>query len=180
MKWKYIIIAVVILAIAAGIIFALIRNGRIDIGNNDDPVCGGIIDNSYDAPTVIKSKEITSFYTHFYRFDDSEIDCTSYEYKIKADGDSFKLIVSHPQAAECEITTEELSGLDKILKEKDVAKDNGKDRITSGLPPEFSPMTIKADYKSGEKLYVRENNNPQSELTEELVRYFNEIISEKS
>lgn len=146
---------------------------------NNSTVTGGVTDQSFRAPKEITSIEITYFHTYFYKNDKLDYDNESryYEYEIAAGEDGeYRLEEKKAYNIGCTITAAELLGLDQILKEYDAAKNNGTDRITAGLPPEFDEMLLKVDYKSGESLYIHENSDPDSEMTDRLVKYFKKIF----
>jgi len=174
----------VVVAIVAGIVTSFnvkpSQKGTGEKGSkSDSTVTGGVTDQSFRAPKEIASTEITYFHTYFYKNDKLDFDNESkyYEYEIVA-GENGEFLLEEKTAYNigCAITTGELLGLDQILKEYDAAKDNGTDRVTAGLPPEFDEMLLKVDYKSGESIYIHENSDPDSELTDRIVKYFKKIF----
>lgn len=185
MKKKIIVIVLVVLAV---LLTAFVCTNRYHhvfdniINKNDNLNDGDVVDKSFDAPKTIDSKDIIYFYAGFFKpdyLDDSrEGDSFVFEITDKGNG-TFLLKEQKTYNVQCEITADTLSQLDALLRAHDLISENGTDKVTGGLPPEFGRVTIKATYQSGEKLYVSRNNNPQDELLEEMVKFFKDIFLAK-
>ena len=140
------------------------------------PVCGGTTSNTnYNAPKVINSDQLTSILVQFYLYGEygSEGD-RSYWFDIKPD-ESGKLMLtddnSYPVVS-FEVNDSILAELQKVIAKYNLAKKNGIDEYTNGLPPEFQPCYLSAKYESGESLYFRENNDPDAEWAQEFQKIF--------
>lgn len=136
---------------------------------------GGKIDHTdARAPKVIESTEIENFRTYFYLYNPPfDYDGHNYSFEIvkNADG-SFTLKETARYNLECDITKEEIMGVQEIIAKHDLVKINGKDRYTAGLRPEYAPVMIRAEYASGESLYIREDGNPESPVFKDFLRLF--------
>lgn len=135
-------------------------------GCGNPPVCGGRTNNTNPrAPKVINSRELVSFSAKFYLYGEygSEGDGT-YWFEVKK-ADDGKLMLTekyHFYDLKCEAGDNLLSELQKVIVKYDLVKQNGVEEYTNGLPPEYQPCFLTADYESGEHLYFCTNNNPQA------------------
>ncbi|MBR5257944.1 MAG: hypothetical protein IKV51_03245, partial [Clostridia bacterium] len=66
-----------------------------------------------------------------------------------------------------------------IIDRFELAKFNGVDRVTAGLPPQFSPARLSVDYASGERLYFQMNGDPGAEWPRALFELFLGAASSK-
>lgn len=153
------------------------RSNNNVVVNDEPPICGGVKDRSFDAPKIITSKEIKYFHSSFFRPNYDEGNGQFYDYEINiGETGTFVLTDKCSDGQTCEISSEQLLELDNIIKGQNIAAENGTDRVTAGLPPEYSPTLIEVEYASGERIFVQENGDPDSVFTAEIVKYFNSIL----
>lgn len=141
-----------------------------------DIIDGGVINNSYDAPTEIGSKAIASFKTDFYlsgRFDEKAEGGYSFSIEKNAAGKTVLTEDNHFNIS-VEIGEDILTKLQAIIDDNELAKLNGTDKHTSGLPVEYSPCLLRAVYDSGEELYFSVNNDPEAKWAAAMVKLFKE------
>ncbi len=138
------------------------------------PETGGVIDQTdVNAPKVIQSDKLVSFTSEFYLYGydrpGSEYD-RKYRFDVSPD-ENGKLILSEQYNGKisCEVDDTFLLDLQKIITKYDLVKLNGIDRYTAGLPPEFQPSFLSADYESGEHLYFRIKNEPDAKWAKEVL-----------
>lgn len=129
----------------------------------------------YSAPKAIKSTELTSFYTSFYRISDEyyNVDRKYDFYMCKTDDG--KYIISegyYENELKCETDVSFANKLDKIIRDYDLISKNGSSKVTASLPPEYGPWEVKATYASNEKLYFHEDGNPQADWTRAVLNLF--------
>ena len=159
-----------ICAALAGIILSGCGSSAVE-----EPICGGVVDRSdHSAPKVIESKEIRSFSTSFWRYDEDSPNHEAHRWNITVAKDDAGEVW-----AEINGNRARISGGNALLAEVQEAIDrfglvkfNGVDRVTSGLPPEYSPTRLKAEYASGERLYFRTNGDPDSPWTAAILEIF--------
>ena len=65
-----------------------------------------------------------------------------------------------------------LDAVQEVIDRFELAKLNGIDRVTAGLPPAFSPTRLSVDYASGERLYFQTNGDPDSPWTAAILEIF--------
>lgn len=134
-------------------------------------VCGGPVDNSYNAPKEIKSENITSFSCHFFLYGDYDSDGDdSYYFDVEKNDEGKLILTESRHDVNCEVDWELMKGIREIIRKYDLVKKNGTDRHTSGLPTEFQPNSFEAVYDSGEKLYFSTNNDPDGEWEREILK----------
>ena len=144
--------------------------------NDTSEVAGGMVDKSYDAPTEIKSRNIESFETYFYIWDQyDEAEKGNYSFKIEKN-DSGKYTLSEDTHYNISETIERsvLDGLQKIIDDNSLSMKNGMDKHSNGLLEEFAPCMFWAKYDSGEQLYFSENNDPEAKWAREVKELFEE------
>lgn len=141
-------------------------------------MCGGKVDHTnHAAPKNIKSKKITGFNARFYLdHNDSGDDNYSGFYHFTIE----KGVLSEDRLNISEQINESVTEkLQAIIEKYDLVKKNGVDVHTSGLPPEFQPCYLSADYESGENLYFSENNDPRSPWAREIFELFRQFFIER-
>ena len=148
--------------------------------NTEEPVCGGVTNNTdYDAPKVITSDNLVKLSMGFYhedRFDSSN--GRYYTFILESDSDG-KILLKDSRAGEgFEVEKSVLVGAQAIIKKYDLAKANGVNKITAGLPPEYEECDFSAEYDSGERISFAENSDPSSEWGREFIDYFAQIYAE--
>lgn len=143
--------------------------------------CGGEVSHSYIAPKEIKSNKLVSFSTKFFLYSGYgwELDHT-YWFEVNRDK-SGKLLLTETYTyhdASCETNESILTELQKIIVKHDLVEYNGIDEYTAGLPEEYQPSFLEANYDSGENLYFNMDNNPYSKWAQEILDLFaNEFAS---
>lgn len=147
---------------------------------NEEPICGGVTNKTnYDAPKVINSDKLVSFSVGFYhedKYDKSE--GRYYTFVLEPDT-SGKIILKDSYVGEgFEVPESVFDGVSKIIKKYDLAKANGVNKITAGLPPEYEECDFTAVYDSGESISFAENSDPSSDWGRELIDYFAVIFAE--
>ena len=144
--------------------------------NDTSEVSGGKVDNSYNAPTKIESKNIESFKTYFYLWDQyDEASEGSYSFAIdKNDGGEY--ILSEDAHCNISVTIDKsvLNSLQKIIDDNSLILNNGMDEHTEGLPVEFAPCMFSATYDSGEQLYFSMDNDPEAKWAKDVKELFKE------
>lgn len=136
------------------------------------PVCGGVTDKTDHAvPKVIESKEITAFSASFWMVGE---DGRSSPWNLSASRNSAGTSVSIQGSMQGQAQGESalLDEVQKIIDRFGLAKFNGIDRVTAGLPPRFSPSRLCVDYASGERLYFQMNGDPGAEWPKALLDSF--------
>lgn len=155
--------------------------------NNDDEgiVCGGT-SRTYDsdAKKTIESNDILVFELSTKLKDRDEL----YEVSLfacKAGSGSFiyfeKLDMKHNSNCDCAyLETNVLDELDKIVKEFNLAKNNGKSVFTHGLPENFGGR-VYIIYTSGEKISYSDNTTPivLNKEANTFIKYFKKCLNSK-
>ncbi|MDO4978462.1 MAG: CatA-like O-acetyltransferase [Eubacteriales bacterium] len=100
----------------------------------------------------------------------------------KKENDEFVLNATGPYGIDSAISSvipkEVLAGIQEIIDRYELVKNNGLNKVTAGLAPEYAPMYLSAQYAFGEKLYFRENGDPDSEWTLEIRDYLEKALIE--
>ncbi len=127
-------------------------------------ICGGVTDNTDNgAPKEIASDELVSFSTKFFAYGKYGSDVSgTFWFEAKPD-ENGRLFLSEKLAFNntgCVTDAEFLPQIQKVIAKYDLAKLNGVERYTNGLPPEYQPAFLSAEYASGERLYFCVNNSP--------------------
>ena len=146
---------------------------------NDDPVSGGIIDHSDpSASKVIESKNLVSLETGFFCYETDPAE-GGYRYSF-----SLKKIDGKPTLSEnkryqisCEVEEAVLGKVEEIIEQYNLAEWNGRNRYTSGLPEEYAPYYLSAEYASGERLYFYLDGDPEAEWSNALLKFFREVFA---
>lgn len=137
----------------------------------DGPICGGNIDNSNNsAPKKIRSKELTHFYNRFFLYARQSYEQDSgYSFEaVKNEDGTVSIEEKQGEGVSCVTDGQILDDLQKIIEKYGLAKMNGTDKHTAGLPYEFQPSYFSAEYESGETLYFSINNDPESAYEREI------------
>lgn len=132
------------------------------------PECGGVTDKTdHNAPKTIVSKDLTSFYAHFYLRGEWSPGKGDRFYTCEVRTDEQGVLTATVwtdslQDACVRLPADEklLATLQSIIDTYKLVGKNGYYRVTAGLPPEFQKCHFNANYASGEKLEFTENNNP--------------------
>ena len=137
------------------------------------PICGGVTDRTdHSAPKVIESKQISSIAASFW-IQDEEGRGTRWKLSAKKDGSGgVSVSVEGAVQEQAQADSAFLDAVQKIIDRFELAKLNGIDRVTAGLPPQFSPTRLSVDYASGERLYFQMNGDPGAEWPRALFELF--------
>lgn len=141
----------------------------------EEIITGGTKDKSnYNAPKEIQSEELVLFETEFYRYGGLVYDeDREYRFKmIKSEDDQFIISEGYDEKLSCETDSSFATKLNNIIKEYNLVKFNGTDTETYGLPDEYRPYWLKADYASDEKLFFSMDGDPNEEWTGEVLNLF--------
>ena len=147
---------------------------------DDAPGTGDVIDHTDPkAPKDIKSGELVSLKMGFFRYEtDPAEGGFLYTFSLQADGEMAKLSEEERYKISCEVERDVLDQAGSIIEQFELSKWNGQDRCTSGLPEEYSPCYLSAEYASGEKLYFRKDGDPEADWSGAFLKYFREILAE--
>ena len=161
----------IMLAALAGLLLTACRPAE------EAPICGGVTDRTdHSAPKVIESKQISSIFASFW-IQDEEGRGTRWKLSAKKDS-SGGVSVSVEGAVKEEAQAESafLDAVQEVIERFELAKLNGIDRVTAGLPPAYSPTRLSVDYASGERLYFQMNGRPEAEWPQALLEIFLESV----
>ena len=132
---------------------------------HEEPVSGGTTDKTNPkAPTVIESKEITSFSSSFRLYDIWSVEHELIEYRFEIAPDENNVLMASEEESGIRFPADDalLSSLQQVIDDQHLASRNGVYRVTAGLPPEFQQCTFKTGYASGETLSFTVNNELES------------------
>ncbi|MCQ2538075.1 MAG: hypothetical protein MJ124_06735 [Lachnospiraceae bacterium] len=171
-KMIYVLIGVLCIGVIA-LLMVFFRKRKVS-PINENPT-GGIKDNTnYAAPKEIRSDELISFKTEFYRNSDFVYDkAREYNLKmIKSEGDTFIITEGYDEKLKCETDREFSAKLQHIIREHNLARYNGIERLRSGLPEEYGPCRVNAKYASKEEINFLMDGDPNSPWTGEVLDLF--------
>ena len=180
------LLSLLLLAAAAlGTFFALGGCGGGSRANSgdcaDDCIDGGVTRrSSYDAPKVIQSTEPVALDTDFFLYDEDG-GGTGWSFAVRREGDEFLLSLKKrgKEAVEKPVGKDFLSEVHDVIMKHDLARLNGFDEVTSGLPYEYAPCSLSVDYAGGERLYFHMDGDPEAEWARELRNLFLEVLAEQ-
>ena len=137
------------------------------------PLCGGVTDRTdHSAPKAIVSKEITALCASFW-MQDEEGRGMSWTLSAKREGSGgVSVSVEGAVQEKAQADAAFLDAVQEVIDRFELAKLNGIDRVTAGLPPAFSPTRLSVDYASGERLYFQMNGRPDAEWPAALLEIF--------
>lgn len=144
-----------------------------------EPITGGKSDNSdYNAPKVIKSKNIIDFSTSFFINDKYENGNDGvYTIEIKNnDNNEHILTIKGVYNFETVVDDKVLKDVQAIIDKNDLVKNNGINSITHGLPYEYQPWSMNVVYDSKEKLSFYENAYPNAMWILDFRDYFEKFM----
>lgn len=132
----------------------------------ENPVDGGNTTRiDPDAPKTITSDELTSLRMSFFCLD-SEDDAKSgvYSFELLQNNEAqWVLTVSGTQDGTAVVSEEVAAGAQALIRQYELAAQNGVYDVTAGLPPEYMPCEVSAVYASGEELYFTYDGDPETE-----------------
>ena len=168
-----------LLLLAAASLGTFLALGGCCRAADDDCVDGGVRRRSNcNAPKVIHSDEIAALETDFFLYDEDGNGGSGWFFSVLPEGDSFTLSAkrSGKQAAEKPVDRAFLNEVHAVILKHGLARLNGFDEVTSGLPYEYSPCSLSVDYASGERLYFQMNGRPVAEWPQALLEIFLESV----
>jgi len=136
---------------------------------------GGVKDNTnLSAPKSISSREIISFYTRFFCEDPNDSSYNGvYRFQIsKTDSGKFLLSASGTIKGSIEVKASLLEDVQQIIERHELVKLNGISCVTQGLPVQYSPCSLSAEYISGEQLSFTTDGCPDSPWCIDLKNLF--------
>ena len=157
----------IMLAALAGLLLSACRPAE------EAPLCGGVTDRTdHSAPKVIESKQISSIFASFW-IQDEEGRGTRWKLSARREGSGgVSVSVEGAVREQAQADSAFLDAVQKIIDRFELAKLNGIDRVTAGLPPAYSPTRLSVDYASGERLYFQMNGRPEAEWPRALLEIF--------
>ena len=162
----------IMLAALAGLLLSACRPAE------EAPLCGGVTNRTdHSAPKVIESKEIAEFSASFWITDEHASQSGRWELQaFKESSGGVAVSVRGVVQGQAQADTSFLADLQEVIDRFGLAKSNGIDRVTAGLPPRFSPTRLSVDYASGERLYFQMNGDPKAEWPRVLLELFLESV----
>ena len=147
---------------------------------HSEHLCGGTIDNTDNkAPKVITSKQLCYLRTNFYLSTrETENGGHNFDFEVRQDESGAVTAAEKYHSVSSTAEPSLLERLQAVIDKHRLAHNNGEDRITAGLPPEYQPCTFKALYASGEQLYFRYDNDPFAQWAEEVYTVFAEHFAQ--
>ena len=157
----------IMLAALAGLLLTSCRPAE------EAPLCGGVTDRTdHYAPKAIVSKEMTALSASFW-VQDEEGRGTRWTLSAKKDSSGgVSVSVEGAGKEEAQADSAFLDAVQEVIERFELAKLNGIDRVTAGLPPAYSPTWLSVDYASGERLYFQMNGRPEAEWPRALLEIF--------
>ena len=144
------------------------------------PLCGGVTDRTdHSAPKAIVSKEITAFSASFWIQDEEGL---GMRWKLSAKKGSSGVVAVSVEGAvqeQAQADSAFLDAVQEVIDRFELAKLNGIDRVTAGLPPAHSPTRLSVDYASGERLYFHMDGDPEADWARELRNLFLKALGER-
>lgn len=140
-----------------------------------DAETGGLTDKTNEnAPKEIKSDELIFFETEFFRNGDYVYDKDRiYRFKMtKSEDGVYTITEGYDENLKCETDVSFAVRLQQIIREYDLVSLNGIDKQTAGLPPEYGPYWVNAEYASEEKLYFFMDGDPNEAWTGAILDLF--------
>ena len=180
------LLSLLLLAAAAlGTLLALGGCGGSSRANSedwaDDCIDGGVTRrSSYDAPKVIQSTEPVSLDTDFFLYDEDG-GGTGWTFGVRREGEVVLLSEKRRgrDVVEKPVGKDFLSEVHAVIMKHGLARLNGFDEVTSGLPYEYAPCSLSVDYASGERLYFHKDGDPEAEWARELRNLFLDALAEQ-
>lgn len=142
------------------------------------PFCGGVVTDKTDhsAPKVIESKEITELNVSFWLDDEKNRGRRWELWAGRNSSGGVSVSLQGEMQGQAQTDTALLADMQSIIDRFELAKLNGIDRVTAGLPPQFSPVRLRVDYASGECLYFQRNGDPKAEWSKAMLDAFLKVL----
>ena len=157
----------IMLAALAGLLLTACRPAE------EAPLCGGVTDRTdHSAPKAIESKQISALSASFW-VQDEEGRGARWNLSAKKDSSGgVSASVGRTVQEQALADSAFLDAVQEVIDRFELAKLNGIDRVTAGLPPAYSPTRLSADYASGERLYFQMNGDPRAGWPRALLELF--------
>lgn len=168
-------LAIIVIMCVGGAVLLVGCQQNQTLSSSEEVITGGKEDHSdYDAPKEIKSEEMISFETNFFRYGDYVYEKDrSYRFKMtKSEDDIFIITEGYDEKLKCETDGTFPAKLQQVIREYNLVSLNGISKQTYGLPEEFAPCFLSAEYASGEKLYFYMDNDPEAEWSGAILDLF--------
>ena len=148
---------------------------------NSEYISGGTIDKTNtNAPKVIQSKSISSFYTNVYLRNRWTVEEKhTFQFSVKKDENDVLTAYEEISGIHLPADTNLMTELQNVIDENNLASQNGVYKVTAGLPPEYQKCELLIDYASGETLKFTVNNDPDAKWAEDVYTVFAKWFSEK-
>ena len=158
----------IMLAALAGLLLSACRPAE------EAPLCGGVTDRTdHSAPKAIQSKEIAGFSASFWITDEDASRAGRWDlHAFKDSSGCLSIRIEGTLKGQEQADASFLAALQEVVDRFELAKSNGIDRVTAGLPPPFSPVRLNVDYDSGERLYFQMNGDPRAGWPRALLELF--------
>ncbi len=146
-----------------------------EVIDGGDYICGGTTDNSdVNAPKVIESKDIVKFSADVYLVGEWSpgMEEGKYYFRVEEDDNGVLTAYENTLGLSHKADDELLTALQEMVDEQELAKMNGKNIVTAGLPPEYQEIYVDIDYASGENISFVINNDPEYEWEQKLYMTF--------
>ena len=168
-----------LLLLAVSSLGAFLSFGGCGRSCDTDCMDGGVTRrHSYDAPKVIHSTEIVALDTNFFLLDWEKGGHSRggrhWSFTIRKEGEAFLLAVRKRGSDAHSTAVDEnfLREVHAVIMKHELARWNGFDEVTSGLPVQYSSCSLSVDYASGERLYFRMDGEPDATWAQELKSLF--------
>ena len=124
--------------------------------------CGGTIDRSDpQAPKEIASRVITEFETNFRVYDPLTLTTDGYWFELKRLEDGTYELSTYGGGHRAPAGADTASAVRDLLDTHRLIAMNGVNRVTQGLPVDFQPIFLRAEFDSGEHLHFCMNGEPR-------------------
>lgn len=115
------------------------------------------------APKTIASRDLVSFHAEFFCWDNSgNTEDGVYQFDLKKESGVWQLESSGLARGSAAVGEDTAAQVQTLIETYDLAAKNGLYSVTAGLPVEFSPSRVSADYASGERLTFTEDGDPEA------------------
>ena len=142
---------------------------------------GGRIDQTdHDAPKVIQSKEISSFYASFFLAEHQNKE-GKHDFLFRIETDEEDVLTASEESSGLSQPADQalLDTLQEVIDEKELVSQNGVYKVTAGLAPGYQKCERHVTYASGETLRFTINNDPRAEWAESIYAVFAQWFAEK-
>ena len=155
----------------AGMLCVLTLFGFSGCKKQQNITSGGSVDETdYNAPKVIESKEITSFYSYFYIDGLWAQGVGGRQYDFQITKNDAGVLTASELTTNISVPADEalFAQLQEIIDRHALVEKNGVCRYSIGVAPECQKCGLTADYASGEKLIFTIPNDIYAEWEKDL------------